>query len=343
MPASPPVVDQLDAPEPTRRRPPRRRRRLHGTDLLVLGVVAGLVGGFAWARRLGLAPVQPVPNLPTTTQVAAVPLPAPAHGSAGVVAPPTTVAVARDPGERLSLDRLDPYAFGGRLPTSHAAVPFAVRPADPQRPVGVLVAGDALAGGLGRALARAGAADGTLIVRSQAVAASGLARPDVFDWANRIGSVVVPDDEVVVLFLGLNDAQGLSRSATATGPVGSPSWTEAYRARLAATIDGAGPRPVVVVGLPAVENPVRDRELQAVRRAVAAEVAAHANVRYVDLNAVVSDGGRFARYLDGGDGTQIAARSNDGEQFTDAGYDLVAAVVRAAVWPPPAGDGAAAG
>lgn len=300
----------------------------------MLAVVTLLVGGFVGARRLGLAPAQPIPNIPTTTQAPAVPVPSPAEAALDDVAPPTTLAVARDPGERTALDVSEPYAFGGRLPASYAAVPFTVRPPDQRDPVRVLVAGDSLAAGLGRALARSGAADGGLAVRTQAVAAAGLARPDVFDWASRLGSTVAPDDELVVLFLGLNDAQTLSRSATPTGALGSASWTEGYRARVGALIDGAGPRPVVVVGLPAVESPVRDRELEAVRRAVAAEVAVHANVRYVDLNAVVSDGGRFARYLDGGDGTQIAARSNDGEQFTDPGYDLVAAVVRAAVWPP---------
>ncbi len=341
MPASPPVVDPVDARRPADGRSrARRRRRLHPADLLVAGVVVALVAGFVGARRWGLAPRQPVPNFPVVTAPAFTPLPSPADGAPGAalgVPAPTTAAPPPTPGDRAPLDRRDPYAFGGRLPIASVAQPFAVRAAGAPNPVRMLVVGDGLAAGLGRALARQGAADGGLAVRTQAVPASGLARPDLYDWANRIGSAVVPDDELVVVFLGLNDAQALSRSATPTGPVGSPTWTASYRSRLAALIDGAGPRPVVVVGVPAVESPTRDRELESVRAAVFAEAAAHPNVRYVDLNAVVSVGGRFQRFLDGGDGTQIAARSNDGEQFTDAGFELVASVVRAAVWPPAGG------
>jgi hypothetical protein len=212
---------------------------------------------------------------------------------------------------------------------------FAVRAPDAADPVRMLVVGDSLAAGLADALARLGQPAG-LAVRSRVVASSGLARPDVYDWPWQLASVVDPTDEIVVVAVGTNDAQPLAHASQPAGPPGSAAWTQQYRERLARLVGAAGPRPVVVVGLPAVEQAERDRELDAVRAALAAEAAVHPNVRWFDLRAATSDDGTFARWLDGGDGRQTAARSNDGERFTDAGNDLAAAALVATLWRAPA-------
>lgn len=358
MPASPPAVDPVDDAVAARRRP-ARQARLRPVDLLVVLVVVVLVGGLAGARRFGLDPRQPTPSARRTatggsgsgTATAAPGTPAEAEATADLdpalaaakagssAAAPTTVASAVATAPAAPADPAA-HALASALavsPTPVAPVPFAVRTPSARRPLQLLVVGDALAGGLSRALGRLGAVDGTFTARDRSVPSSGLARPEVFDWPGQIASVVVPDDELVVIALGLNDAQALSRTATSTGPVGSSAWRGAYLARLDGLIDGAGPRPVVVVGLPAVESPARDRELQPIREALAAAAGRHANVRYLDLNARVSDGGTFQRWLDRGDGQQIAARSNDGEQFTDDGNDLAAAALVADVWPAPGG------
>lgn len=327
------------APQHRRRR--RRRRRAHPADALVIVAVAALAAGLLGAKRLGVAPQQPTPAAGTTSvaTAAAIVEPAPAT-DATIVAPwstaspppaPTT-APPPAPVDSLRFEHDQPFAFGAALPVPFTEPPFAVRAPDTARPVRVLVVGDGLATGLADGLGRLGATTG-LAVRARTVAASGLARPDLFDWPAQIASTVTPADELVVVFVGLNDAQMLTRWTTQPGAVGSASWTEAYRARVARVVAGAGPRPVVLVGLATAESPARDHELEAVRAAVAAESTAHANVRYIDLRAATSDDGRFARWLDQGDGRQVAARSNDGERFTDAGNDLIAAALVAAVWP----------
>ena len=350
MPASPPGTQPADqvrpAGPPTRPRRQRGRgrgrRRLHVVDVLVGAVVVALVGGIVGAHRLGLAPRQPVPaarqttGTPTTIgppppPVLAAPVPAapPPTTPAPTTTTTTTTTVFASP---FDLARPFPYLEAGPAPEP---TPFALRRPSTGQPVHVLVVGDSLAGGLAAAVGRAGAVDGSLTARSRAVAPSGLARPDVFDWPEQIASVVTPEDELVVIFIGLNDAQALARTTARTAGPGTSSWAAAYAARVARLIEGTGPRPVVLVGLPAVESPGRDRELEPVRAALAAEAARHTNVRYLDLNRTVSDGGRFLRWLDGGDGQQVAARSNDGEQFTDDGNDLVARLLVDAVWPPP--------
>ena len=319
----------------------RHRRRAHPADALVIVAVVALAAGLLSAKRLGLAPQQSAPAVGTTVATAASAVEqaltidatiAPPSSTAPPPPAPTTTAPPPAPVDSLRFERDQPFAFGAALPAPFTEPPFAVRSPDPARPVRVLVVGDGLAAGLADGLGRLGATTG-LAVRARTVAASGLARPDLFDWPAQIASTVTPADELVVVLVGSNDAQTLTRWTTQPGPVGSASWTEGYRSRVARLVAGAGPRPVVLVGLAAVESPVRDRELEAVRAAVAAESTAHANVRYVDLRASTSDDGGFARWLDQGDGSQVAARTNDGERFTDAGNDLIAAALFAAVWP----------
>jgi hypothetical protein len=222
---------------------------LHVVDLLVGAVVASLATGFAGARRLGLFPRQPA-AVPVTAGAAPTPAPtavpavtasvpvvpvAPV-GSAAAPDTPTTVAPAVTTTRPIAADRLDPDTSRSVVTVASAPVAFAVPVPSQSAPVHMLVVGDALADGLAKGLTRIGAANGNLVVRSRVAATSGLARPEVFDWPAQLASLVAPDDELVVVVLGLNDAQPLSRSSHPADDVGSEAWSaESSRALCNAT------------------------------------------------------------------------------------------------------------
>ena len=102
----------------------------------------------------------------------------------------------------------------------------------------VTVAGDSISVGLGAALR--GAVDPDTVVKVIGVEGTGLARPDTFDWPNRLAELARDfPPQVLVLSLGSNDAQDLL--AADGKPVASLADTEAweaeYAARLAASFD----------------------------------------------------------------------------------------------------------
>lgn len=335
MPASPSSVEPRNASSPSRvRRAPPRKRGLRVVDLLVAAVVIAMAAGFAGARRLGLFPEQPgtapIVGQPAPTAAASTTTAA----AAATTAPVTTTTTAGFGLRPLLVQEREPEVNATRPTLPSTPQPFALRPPSAAQPVHMLVVGDALADGIAKGLTRAGSANANLVVRTRTAATSGLARPEVFDWPAQLASLVTPDDELVVIAVGLNDAQGLSRASSAAETLGTDEWLSEYQARVERLIEAAGPRPVVVVGLPVVESASRDRVLAPVRAALAAQAAQHVNVRYLNLYPITSDGGKFIRYFDLGDGRELLARSNDGEHFTDIGNDLVAGATINAIWSP---------
>lgn len=306
-------------------------------DLLVVAMVGSLAAGFAYARRLGLFPeqpeaaplvLQPAPTATATTS-STLDLPSVIAESTSTTAAPVETTLGNRP---LNVQERETELTTPRPTLPSTPQPFVVREPSTLQPVQVLVVGDALADGIAKGLTRTSSLTGNLEVRSRTAATSGLARPETFDWPAQLASMVQPDDELVVIAVGLNDAQGLSRASTGTETPGSDEWVVEYQARIRRLIEGAGPRPVLLVGLPVVENPSRDRSLAPVRAALAAEAAQHVNVRFLNLYPITSDAGKYIEYFDLGDGRELLARSTDGEHFTDTGYDLVAAAATNAVW-----------
>lgn len=305
-------------------------------DLLVVAMVGALAAGFAYGRRLGLFPEQPeavplvgvpAPTAASTTSTLNLPSVIAESTSTTTVPVETTLGI-----QPLNVQDRETELTAPPPTLPSTPQPFAVRETSPLQPVQILVVGDALADGIAKGLTRTGAVTGGIEVRSRTAATSGLARPETFDWPAQLASMVLPDDELVVIAVGLNDAQGLSRASSGTETPGSDVWITEYQARIRRLIEGAGPRPVLLVGLPVVKNPTRDRSLAPVRAALAAEAEQHVNVRFLNLYPITSDAGKYIEYFDLGDGRELLARSTDGEHFTDTGYDLVAAAATNAIW-----------
>src|SRR5690606_12687753 len=148
-------------------------------------------------------------------------------------------ATGRDGARRQDGDRAAPRGDGGDEPagdgegeegTERDDGPRAPTPDDPLR---VWVGGDFMAQAIGRSLAAAGDATGVVETEVRYEAASGLTRRDYFDWPAAVEEALDEHDpEVVVLVLGVNDAQGIVRPDGTPAQVDEPGWADEYGRRV---------------------------------------------------------------------------------------------------------------
>lgn len=203
----------------------------------------------------------------------------------------------------------------------------------------VLLVGDSDAVGVAGSLHRAlGGGDFVTVVKS----ASGLARPDFFDWPSTLAAAVKRErPAVVVVALGANDGQGL-RNRDGTWAVGhaptanDAAWRAEYARRVAAAMDllAADGRRVVWVGVanhPSMSTRARLRQQDAVVRAEAKRRAGR--VVYVDTWALFDtpDGAYTTSLVDAVDGVFKRVRAADGFHLNLAGVHILATAVAAAV------------
>ena len=161
------------------------------------------------------------------------------------------------------------------------ASPQPARPAfSPERPLRLWVAGDSLVAVPGGSIERAVPDEGPIeIVGVESRVATGLGRPDVYNWYSRFREVIVElRPHVVVLSFGSNDGHDFLSGVPegrALGPLGSPAWLREYRRRIEGVtrqFHAAGAY-VVWLGLPKTRGEGRNRGFRVVNsvlRAVAA-------------------------------------------------------------------------
>ena len=160
---------------------------------------------------------------------------------------------------------------------------------------------------------------------------TGLSRGDKLYWpreVRKIGDTFKPN--LFVLSVGLNDRQFIVDGSGARTAWGAPDWTDKYRAQVVEFIKGAAASKAAVlfVGLPVVRDTAENTDLQEKNKMFAEAVAAAgaANVRYVEPWKLKDSGvDSFASYGPDRNGKTVQIRTSDGEHFTVAGEDLVAA------------------
>ncbi len=163
--------------------------------------------------------------------------------------------------------------------------------------------------------------------------ATGLARPEIFNWPAYLTEVVNRDKpDAVVLTIGSNDDQELTGEG-GVGNFGSPEWIEEYKRRVGGLMDavtGSGETTLFWVGIPPMANTERfDTRYTIINDIVRAEAERRpGKVAFVDTVPVLSPfGGGYAEYLLRDDGSVIQVRATDGIHFTREGGDLIAAEV----------------
>jgi uncharacterized protein len=204
----------------------------------------------------------------------------------------------------------------------------------PERKLRIWIAGDSLVVVPGESLERAALASPVVDVvgKLDGRLATGLTRPDVFNWFTEIPKQVRrlhPD--VVVLSFGANDDHNLITGVPKgreIGEFGGPSWIAEYRRRVAGLMTQLNRRGVFVVwiGLPITREEDQTARFEVLNRVVSEEARRRlAGAAFVDTYPLFQDDtGHYAEYLPNESGELIKMRQADGVHFEREGGDRVA-------------------
>jgi uncharacterized protein len=200
--------------------------------------------------------------------------------------------------------------------------------AEQPEPAQILVIGDALAGGLGAGLARM-ADSKAYVVTNRFNEESGLARPEVYDWSNRLPKILESNDfDAAVVMLGSNDRQQM-RDGNERYAFGSAEWNRLYGARvdsLLDLLDDAGVK-VYWIGLPAMGDADYDAAIKSIVDLQRARAEAK-GATFVDMRPhfLAPDGS----YTDTGKddtGAVVKLRGRDGISFFKQGNNRMGQIV----------------
>ena len=207
----------------------------------------------------------------------------------------------------------------------------------PKRKLRVWIAGDSLVIVPGESLLRAvagnravdaaGAIDGRI--------ASGLERPDVFNWFTHLREVMENDKpRAVVLMFGGNDDHGFMTGipeGREVGTFGSPTWRAEYRRRVASVMDTVARNGAYLVwlGLPITSDAAQTLRFDVINSIVQTEAAKReGRVSYLDTYFFFAgENGGYAQYVEDATGKLVKMRADDGVHFERPAGDLIAAKV----------------
>jgi hypothetical protein len=221
------------------------------------------------------------------------------------------------------------------IPGATIVVPAPRRAFAPTNPMRLWVGGDSLAITPGESIIN-------LALTTQVVSiigsvdghvSTGLARPEVFNWAAYLNDVLnAHNPDLVVLTIGSNDDQALT-GENAVSAFGSEAWKTEYRRRVGGLMDlvtATGNRQLLWIGIPPMRNTARyvDHYLL-INDLVRSEAKKRAGkVTFVDTSVILGDGGGgYTDYLTNPDGSALLVRAPDGTHFTRAGGDRIAGTV----------------
>jgi hypothetical protein len=282
------------------------------------------------------------------TAVVFSPPPAPAPPAA---APPRRLALPRHAVEKAApaappaaLPRHAVEKAAPAAPPAAAAVrPKPVKPARPEKPafgphhrLRLWVAGDSLSITSGWAIVRLANASKAIqpLLPVDGRVATGLTRPDVFNWFRHIRDQLRQlDPKAVVLTFGANDDHSFMTGVpdgTSVGPFGSASWVKEYRRRVAGLMKEitAQGRFLVWIGLPITRSGAQAARFRLLDRIYRSEAEKRSGrVAYIDTYALFADPrGGYSDYLRERGGTLTKMRASDGVHYERAGGDRVARV-----------------
>ena len=196
--------------------------------------------------------------------------------------------------------------------------------------VTLAVFGDSLADGIWAGVYRTLRGDDRFEILRRARAASGLARPDFYDWHEALDRYLETDPiDVAIVSIGLNDGQPLFHDGQWAHEFASDPWDEIYTERVdrfMRQLEDAGVE-VFWVGLPNVRSDnFRDRVAHL--NDIFAASADGRDVVFVPLwDATSDDGGAYSSYLTDASGRSRNMRANDGVHFTSRGYEMIGEIL----------------
>jgi len=200
----------------------------------------------------------------------------------------------------------------------------------------VLVIGDQLAGpmgnGLGRVIQNDDTANFAMFNRSNE--GTGLARPEIYDWAAAIPKIVQDKNfSAAVVLIGINDRRDMRDASGATLKFGTPEWDTLYKARIDAVMDAFAAANIKVfwLGEPPMGDPALDADLQNITALIKERTEAKGGV-FIDLRAPLlnTSGGYTDRGPDD-TGADRRLREGDGVTFMKAGNNRLGLIVLTAL------------
>jgi hypothetical protein len=207
----------------------------------------------------------------------------------------------------------------------------------PTHKLRVWVAGDSLVITPGYAIVRAAGGSPAMdpVGTVDGRVATGLTRPDVFNWFDEIRARVKElRPQAVVLGFGGNDDKAYMTGlpdGTSIGDFGSWSWRREYARRVGGLMDAinrAGAF-VVWIGLPQTRSAAQTQRFDVVNSVVEKEARKReGRATYVDTYTMFAgDDGGYTQYLPDGSGQLRKVRADDGVHFEREGGDMIARVV----------------
>ncbi len=206
-----------------------------------------------------------------------------------------------------------------------------VDPRATERPQKVLILGDSLAAtGFGALLEKKLDNHPEIDCARKAKSASGLARPDFYDWMGEAKrQVKAHNPHIVVVIIGGNDGQDLTGKTKKQKRVHwkSDDWDAAYRERMDAFLAelGTSDRKVLWLGLPMMGLTSFEKKLELIRGIQTEAVAAAGDkATYLDTVTFTAEGGKLLKTADVGNKKGQQLRADDGIHFTMAGSEYFA-------------------
>lgn len=201
-------------------------------------------------------------------------------------------------------------------------------PAGSGERVTLLLLGDSmLAGSLGSAISRGLGHDRRLRVVQAVQSATGLSRPDVFDWMKVVPPLLERErPRLIVCSLGANDTQRLPHGDQLL-EFGEPAWRALYQERVMTmmrALSGSDAR-VLWLGQPPMRDPGFSRRARGLNRVFMSAAAQVPRAEYLQLDMLVSGpDGDFASFIPDSRGRFVRVRMDDGVHYSPAGARLVA-------------------
>jgi len=186
----------------------------------------------------------------------------------------------------------------------------------------VLVGDSMMAVGLAPNLVRMLEKDPGLRVFRAHKSATGLSRPDVYDWTATWREVAAQSrPDLVVCAMGGNDAQNVRFEGKVLA-YGTREWDDLYRRRVRAfaTLLASDDAQVLWVGLPVMRSPEFAARMRHLNDLVRQEVATIPRVAFLESTPFVAGpDGNFAAFLPDARGHMVRVRTEDGVHLTDTG------------------------
>ncbi|MDR1312333.1 MAG: DUF459 domain-containing protein [Deltaproteobacteria bacterium] len=214
----------------------------------------------------------------------------------------------------------------------------------------ILIVGDSfMVEGFGPVLERELRKIPELAVKRVFKSATGLCRPDFFDWfAFMDGLLEENQPELVVLSLGANDTQDIVTDDRKRHMVATEGWNKVYGERVKGILDMAGDAGATVfwVGLPVMGKKLYNERVSNINGVVAGVCAESLNCRFFDTREILADPeGAFTAFTTAPDGKHERIRAKDSIHLTELGGEiLVSAFLKSAggwgIFGVPGGDAA---